>query len=294
MKRAWHPEELVEHWSVIPEDWPLIEPKQSATRLGFTVLFKFFQYAGYFPRAPQDVPLTVVDHLAQQVGVPADTWAQYDWDSRTIERHRAQIRQHLGFREATVADGETLVTWLCAQSLPTTRRPDQLKEAVAQRCRDLRIEPPTPDRLDRLIRSAVYHEDTRVGTGILHRLSATTQGQLEALLGPAATPAADPDVATPTLERALLQELRADPGRATLDNLFQEIAKLERIRALQLPPTLFDDMAPTVLRAYRQRVAVEEPYELRRACRTAPDDSLGRFLSAPWSGTHGYLGGSPA
>jgi urease gamma subunit len=49
-----------------------------------------------------------------------------------------------------------------------------------------------------------------------------------------------------------------------LDNLFQEIAKLECIRALQLPPTLFDDLAPTVLQAYRQRVAVEEPYELRR------------------------------
>jgi len=264
MKRAWHPEELVEHWTIVPEDWSLIEPKQSATRLGFAVLLKFFQYAGAFPRAPQDVPLTVVDHLAQQVGVPADAWAQYDWYSRTMERHRAQIRQHLGFREATVADGETLVTWLCAQILPTTRRPDHLKEAMAQRCRELRIEPPTPERLDRLIRSAIHREDTRVGTGILHRLSATTHAQLEALLGPAEAPASGPDVSAPTLERAVLQELRADPGRATLDNLFQEIAKLERIRALQLPPTLFDDMAPTVLQAYRQRVAVEEPYELRR------------------------------
>jgi hypothetical protein len=144
-----------------------------------TVLLQFFQYAGAFPQAPQDVPLTVVDHLAQQVGVPTDTWAQYDGDSRTIERHRAQIRQHVGFREATVAAGETLVTWLGAQSLPTTRRPDHLKEAVIHRCRALRIEPPTSERLDRLLRSAVHREDTRVGTERLHRLSATTQGQLE-------------------------------------------------------------------------------------------------------------------
>jgi len=260
MKRAWHPEELVEYWTIVSGEWPLIEHKHGATRLGFAVLFKFFQYAGYFPRTPQDVPLTVVDHLAPQVGVPADAWAQYAWES-----HRAQIRQHWGFREATVADGETLVTWLCAQILPATRRPDHLKEAVMQRCRDLRIEPPTPERLDRLMRSAVHREDTRVGTGILHRLSTTTQGHLDALLGPAEAPPSDPDTSSaPTLERALLQELRADPGRATLDNLFQEIAKLERIRALQLPPDLFDDMTPTVLHAYRQRVAVEEPYELRR------------------------------
>jgi Domain of unknown function (DUF4158) len=170
----------VEPWSVVPADWPLIEPKQRATRLGFTVLCKFFQYAGYVPRAPPEVPLTVVDHLAQPVGVPTDTWAQYDWDSRTLERHRAQIRQHVGFREATVADGETLVTWLWAQILPATRRPDHLKEVVAQRCRDLCSEPPPPERLDRLIRSAVHRADTRVGTEILPRLSATTPGQLEA------------------------------------------------------------------------------------------------------------------
>jgi TnpA family transposase len=265
MKRAWHPEELVEHWTIVPGEWPLIEHKYGATRLGFAVLFKFFQYAGYFPRAPQDVPLMVVDHLAQQVGVPAHAWAQYAWYGRTIEYHRAQIRQHLGFREATVADGEMLVTWLCAQILPTTRRTDHLKAAVAQRCRDLRIEPPTPERMDRLIRSAVHREDTRVGNRILHRLSAMTQGQLDALLGPAEAPISDPDsAAAPTLERARLHELRADPGRATLDNLFLEIAKLERVRALQLPPDLFDDMTPAVLQAYRQRVVVEEPYELRR------------------------------
>ena len=265
MKRAWHPEELVEHWTIVPGEWPLIEHKHGATRLGFAVLLKFFQYAGSFPQAPQDVPLPVVDHLAQQVGLPADVWAQYAWDGRTIEYHRAQIRQHCGFREATVADGETLVTWLCAHRVPTTRRPDHLKAAMLQRCRDLRIEPPTPERLERLIRSAVHREDTRVGMAILQQLSATTQAQLGALLGPDEAPAPDPDTpASPTIDRALLQELRAAPGRATLDNLFQEIAKLERIRALQLPPTLFDGLAPTVLHAYHQRVAVEEPYELRR------------------------------
>lgn len=181
MQRAWHPEAGVEPWTSISGARRLIEHTHGATRLGFAVLCTCFQDAGSCPRAPQDVPLTVVDSLAHHVGIPADAWAQYAWHSRPIAPHRAQMRQHVGCRAATVAEGETLVTWLCAQSLPTTRRPDHLQAAGAPRCRDLRIAPPPPARMDRLIRSAVHREDTRVGTGRLHRLSATTQGPLEAV-----------------------------------------------------------------------------------------------------------------
>jgi hypothetical protein len=147
--------------------------------------------------------------------------------------------------------------------LVTTRRPEHLKEVVYQRCRELHIEPPTPERIDRLIGSAVHTFDTRVGDQVLQRLSATTQQHLDALLAPAEVSAASPG-SPPEPDQTLLHELRADPGRATLENLFREIAKLERVRALPLPADLFEALSPNVLRAYRQRVAVEEPYELRR------------------------------
>jgi hypothetical protein len=62
----------------------------------------------------------------------------------------------------------------------------------------------------------------------------------------------------------LLQELRADPGRASLETVLAEIAKLEQVRALLLPLDLFAALSPTVLKSYRQRMSAEEPYELRR------------------------------
>ena len=62
----------------------------------------------------------------------------------------------------------------------------------------------------------------------------------------------------------MLQDLRADPGRPSLDNLLREMTRLERVRALDLPLELFAHLGPKVLQAYRQRVAVEAPYELRR------------------------------
>jgi hypothetical protein len=74
----------------------------------------------------------------------------------------------------------------------------------------------------------------------------------------------DGDEASPATGRALLHELRADAGRATLENLFREIAKLERIRAVAVPPHLFAALAPKVVQAYCDRAAVEAPYALRR------------------------------
>ena len=167
MKREWHPDELVEHWTILPGEQKLVGNKYGPGRLGFAVLLKFFQYEGRFPRQPHDVPLGVVEYVAQQVDVEPEAWGQYDWNGRSIEYHRAQIRQQLGFREASVADGQALQIWLCAQIPPTTHRPEHLREAVHQQCRNLRIEPPTPERLDRIVNSAVHTFETGLCDRIL-------------------------------------------------------------------------------------------------------------------------------
>jgi len=111
------------------------------------VLLKLFQADGRFPRRPEDVPIAAVEALAFQVGVPAAAWQGYDWRGRTIEYHRAQIRAALGFREATDEDAVALAQWLEGQALATERRHDRLSAAARERCRSLRIEPPSSDRL---------------------------------------------------------------------------------------------------------------------------------------------------
>src|SRR5207249_11137592 len=72
------------------------------------------------------------------------------------------------------------------------------------------------------------------------------------------------DVANAEPARAAVIELKADPGPAGLESVLDEISKLRRLRAIQLPLDLFADMPPKVRQTYRQRVQVEEPYELRR------------------------------
>ena len=65
------------------------------------------------------------------------------------------------------------------QVLPTTVRLDAIFAAAYERLRDLRIEPPTRDRLDRLVRSALHAFEHRVCTDVLHHLSPSTRTVLE-------------------------------------------------------------------------------------------------------------------
>jgi hypothetical protein len=100
------------------------------------------------------VPIAVVDYLAHQLKLDAALLGQYDWTGRTSAEHRTQIRTHLKFREATAADSEAVSTWLVQQVLASDQHPDHLKAKVLARFRELQIEPPTSDRMERLIRSA--------------------------------------------------------------------------------------------------------------------------------------------
>ncbi len=89
MKRRWSPDELAEYWMLTLDELRLLANKTGATRLGFALLLKFFQYEGRFPAHKHDLPGSVVVHVATQLGVSPDGFLQYEWSGRTIEYHRA-------------------------------------------------------------------------------------------------------------------------------------------------------------------------------------------------------------
>ncbi len=259
MTRQWTVDDLVEQWTLLPQELALLANKTGHTRLGFALLLKFFQQEGRFPQHKHEIPLEVITHVAKQVGVATDQFLQYDWRSRAIKYHRAQIRAFFGFREATVDDAADLAVWLCQQVLPYDHRPDILRATVYRRCRELRVEPPTTGRIDRITRSALHQYETQFFAATLAKLSPTTLARIDALLTDDSAPE---DAGAPPAVSLL--ELRSDPGQVGLDTMLAELAKLERIRQLALPPDLFQQVTPKVLQKYRQRAAAEPPGELRK------------------------------
>src|SRR6266567_2736165 len=131
MKRQWTNEELQEHWMLSPKELDLIgDSKTDHNLLGFAVLLKYFQYEGRFPSQAQDVPPAAIVHLAQHLGVIPEKIIPYDWEGRTIKAHRAAIRAFLDVHEATVADEETAVEWLCQEVVAEQRQEEALIASI--------------------------------------------------------------------------------------------------------------------------------------------------------------------
>ena len=97
MKLVWSPEELVEHWSVEPEDRANIPDTAGESGcLGFIAQLTFYRLWARFPDGRADFDPTVFTHLAEQLDISEVTHASYDWNGRTGRRHRRLILELLG------------------------------------------------------------------------------------------------------------------------------------------------------------------------------------------------------
>jgi TnpA family transposase len=257
--------DLPERWALTREDQTLVMAKSRANRLGFAVLLLFYRAYGRFPNALTEIEPQAVDRVARQLGIETTPHDGFDLAARTWKRHRAEIRAIFGYREATVADAEALEDWLRDQAAVVGAVPDHLVVQLEARCRELAIEPPSADRVDRVIRTAIRAHEERLFTCIRDRLVPETRARLEALLQPETNAEGGSDGnGQPVVAPALLLQLRADPGRPSLAGVQAELARLELVRGIKLPADLFDQVLPQEQERYRRRVAVEAPHELRR------------------------------
>ena len=255
MDRRIELDELVEEWTLLDDERELVVEKRGAgQQLGFALLLKFYGRLGRFPRGRAELPDDAVRFVAGQLKVAAGDVGFYEWSGRTMERHRGQIRRHLGFRECTVDDADKLTAWLAGQVCEAERRHDRVRGELLVRCRTEQSEPPSSGRVDRIVRSALHQAEVTLTCRIAGRLPPSTTAHLESLV--AAGDEVDGD-------DSVLALVKSDPGNVSLESMLTEIKKLRAVRAIGLPPALFSSVAPKVLAGWRSRAAVESPSHLR-------------------------------
>jgi hypothetical protein len=81
VRQDWEPEDLIEVRTLLEDDMKRLRNKSGANRLGFAMLLKFFEVEARIPESGREVTAAAVGYVAQQVKVPAEQWAAYDWQA---------------------------------------------------------------------------------------------------------------------------------------------------------------------------------------------------------------------
>jgi len=264
MKRHWELDELIENFTFTPNELDQIVSKSGISRLGFAVLFKFFQYEARFPNHKNEIPKEVILYISKQLYCESYSFEDYDFSNRNIKYHRAQIRQYFGFRESTIEDMNIITEWLSKNAFYHGADVEELKEVAYNKFKELHIEPPTPDRIERIIKSAIFTCESQFFQETYDKLSEVIMYKMDNLIKCLESYEKSDFDYNAEAESITFSELRSDPGRIGLESVFREINKLRTIKQLEIPNTLFNNIPKKILKRYKDRVISEDLREIKR------------------------------
>lgn len=256
-------EELIENWTLGQKELELIRKKVSRNRLIFAVLFKHFQIYGRFPEKESSISGIIISYVANQLKVFEKLNERYDWQGRETKVYRREIRRIFKFRLASIKDTEEMIEWLKKEILPNEQKFELLLENLYERWKELRIEPPTVGRIERLIRGASSQYEQKVCEKTLTKLSREAKAKIDMLLN-------IEDVENEIEEEIEKQKradfifLKTDPGAVGLESFLSEIKKLKQIREIGLPSNLWEGISGKLIKTYRHRAATTTTYQLKQ------------------------------
>ena len=268
VKPNWDTEELIENWTLLPTELELLENKVGGNKIGFALLLKHFQLFTRFPDNNLSIPQVVISFVAAQINLSEDYYSDFNEQGRSARVYRAEIRRLFDFRIATVQDSEQMIDWLISEILPNERRLEAITEIVTRRWRELQLESPTTQRVERLIKSAITKHEANFCSQTLSKLTPKAISQIDLLLTTdevTETENSESEKLHPgNLKASDFAILKTDPGAVGLDSFLTEIKKLKLIRTIGLPADLFGETNQKLVKTYRQRAATESPSDIRR------------------------------
>ena len=89
MRQYFTPQELTDHFTMLPQEHVLLANKSGVNRLGFVVLFKYCQWEGRFPEHWQEVPRSLVRVAGKSVR--KYTLRRYAFFCKEIEAKSAEF-----------------------------------------------------------------------------------------------------------------------------------------------------------------------------------------------------------
>jgi len=251
-------EKLIEQYTLSPNELQLIYKKSSNNRLGFAILFKYFQNEGRFPENKKNISDKILEYISKQLKIESSEFAKYDWSKRNITYHRKQIREHFGFRETSISDLENIKKWLMKNFLKNTLKEEYLKTIVCNRFKDLKVELPAEGQIERCVKSAVKSYEDKLFNNIYNELPQSTITSIDNILKSSIELNENSDI-----NKSPFYKLKTDPGRIGLETVLSELQKLKTIKNIGISFKIFRNIQHKRLLQYKNRIISEEVSEIK-------------------------------
>ncbi|MDG0949863.1 DUF4158 domain-containing protein [Bacillus paranthracis] len=265
MKQQLNINEEIEAFMLNPQELALVTSRHKTTRVGFAVLLKYFQLEYCFPSGKSEVPKNMLHFIAKQLQLPLELYSSYQFDSRTIHRHKQEILQFFGFKEEQDKDREFIQTWLYNRVYEYNLDANLLKKHLYIKYRTEKIVAPSEWQINQLVQQLIFQREQDFYQETYKNLSTSTLKKIDALLdywGHLENQESDPNESETS--EITFRKLTMGPGRLSQATLFTELDKLKTLLALELPMNLFFKIPPKVLQKYRLRAISEDKTELQR------------------------------
>ncbi|MEO7496238.1 MAG: Tn3 family transposase [Massilia sp.] len=217
-------DDLQRHYTFDAEDRALIGRRRGdANRLGYAVQLALLQHPGVAMGPDMPIPGAVIDWIAGQVGVDPAAWTRYGLREETRREHAIELRAYLGLSAFGLAHFRYLVRSL-AEFAVRTDQPQRMAEQAIAALRQRRVILPAPSVIERACANALALANRRRWRGVTRALGDAQRRQLDRLL----QLKSDSNL-------TWLSWLRQSPLKPNPPSMLEHIARLQALRALELP-----------------------------------------------------------
>ena len=196
--------------------------------------------------------------IANQLNVSASLVDDFDFEGRSTDRFRQEIRYLLGYREATLQDVDKFKSWMIKNVFQNGVKKLQQVEHAYEYFRQERIEHFASRELERYISSAHKIFEHKLFNSIYSELSSDTKLVMDSLLMDEAIKDED-DSELKNISEIKFRHLKQDIPGAKLKNVAFAIQKINYLQQLKLPKNLLSNLSVKLIDKYYTRVMAEIP-----------------------------------
>lgn len=263
----------------------LVKKKNTrVNQLIFALMLKYFQLENRYPKDASDIDDQLKESVISQLEISHTCFEECAWQSRTTERFRAEIREYLGYREATENDAQKLINFLMQEHLKQAPSFEKTLELAYEYFKQKRIEPFSEKQLLRYIKSANAQFEDRVFNNVYQALSSNSLDHIEILLKQQEE---DDEAEEKLLEQNIeliseketnenikekitpetdvrLRHLKQDIQGAKLKHVEFELKKIALVKQCVLPQDLLEKYPIELVKKYYLRILVEHAGLIKR------------------------------